>query len=100
MAKTKTTRKKTTTKRRGGGGGLTTLTYALSDELQEIVGAKKLTRPQVVKKVWAYIKANRCQDTKNRRLICPDRKLATVIGNRPIDMLKLAGCLSRHIKKG
>ncbi len=72
--------------------------YSLSAELQAVVGAKSLTRPQVVKKLWAYIKANKCQDTKNRRMINPDRKLAEVLGNRSVDMLKLAGLLSKHIK--
>ena len=79
--------------------GLVQTTYALSPELQAIVGAKSSTRPQVVKKLWAYIKANKCQDTKNKRMINPDKKLSEVIGSRPVDMLKLAGCLSKHIKK-
>lgn len=86
--------KKTTTKRKSG---LTQQTYSLSSELAVIVGAKKLTRPQVVKKLWAYIKAHKCQDTKNRRLIVPDAKLAEVIGKKPVDMLKLAGLLNKHI---
>ena len=73
--------------------------YALSPELAEIVGAKKMTRPQVVKKLWVYIKAKKCQDTKNRRLIVPDKKLSEVLGSRPVDMLKMAGLLSKHIKK-
>jgi chromatin remodeling complex protein RSC6 len=79
--------------------GLTQQTYSLSPELQAVVGSGKLTRPQVVKKLWAYIKAHKCQDTKNKRLICPDKKLSEVIGKKPVDMLKLAGCLSKHIKK-
>lgn len=98
MAKKKTTaaKKKTGVKKKSG---LTQQTYSLSSELQAIVGAKSLTRPQIVKKLWAYIKAHKCQDTKNRRLICPDKKLAEVIGKKPIDMLKLAGCLNKHIEK-
>lgn len=79
--------------------GLTQMTYSLSEELQAIVGAKSLTRPQVVKKLWEYIKAKKCQDTKNRRMIIPDEKLSKVIGNRPVDMLKLATHLNKHIKK-
>jgi len=72
--------------------------YTLSDELAGIVGAKKATRPMVVKKLWVYIKAHKLQDTKNRRMINPDKKLSEVIGSRPIDMMKLAGQLSKHIK--
>lgn len=75
------------------------LNYALSPELAEIVGAKKSTRPQIVKKLWVYIKAKKLQDAKNRRMICPDKKLGEVLGNRPIDMLKMAGALNKHIKK-
>ena len=89
-------KKKTTSKRKSG---LSQLTYSLSPELQAIVGAKKLTRPQIVKNLWVYIKAKKCQDTKNRRLIVPDQKLAEVIGKKPVDMLKLAGLLNKHILK-
>ncbi|MEI8301443.1 MAG: SWIB/MDM2 domain-containing protein [Chlamydiota bacterium] len=89
------TARKTTGKRTSG---LTTLTYSVSEDLQAIVGGKTLTRPEIVKKLWAYIKANKCQDTKNRRLIVPDAKLSKVIGSKPVDMMKLAGLLSKHIK--
>ena len=93
--------RKTKAKKKSGKkrtSGLTTTTYSLSPELQAVVGAKSLTRPQVVKKLWHYIKAHKCQDTKNRRMINPDKKLSEVIGKKPIDMLKLAGALSKHIK--
>jgi len=79
--------------------GLTQLNYSLSPALAEIVGAKKSTRPQVVKKLWVYIKAKKLQDAKNKRLICPDKKLAEVLGSKPIDMLKMAGAISKHLKK-
>lgn len=75
------------------------LNYSLSAELAEIVGSKKSTRPQIVKKLWAYIKARKLQDPKHRRMICPDKKLAEVLGSRPIDMLKMSSALNKHIKK-
>ncbi len=97
MAKKKVTRKKKTgTKKKSG---LTQLSYGLSDELAAIVGAKKMTRPQVVKKLWVYIKAHKCQDAKNRRMIVPDARLSEVLGKKPIDMLKIATALNKHIKK-
>lgn len=89
-------KKKSTSRKKSG---LTQTTYGLSEELQAVVGARQLTRPQIVKKLWEYIKAKRCQDTKNRRMIVPDEKLSKIIGNRPVDMLKLAGHLNKHIKK-
>lgn len=77
--------------------GLIQKTYSLSSELQAVVGTSKATRPQIVKKLWAYIKSNKCQDVKNRRMIVPDKKLGAVIGSKPVDMLKLAGHLNKHI---
>jgi upstream activation factor subunit UAF30 len=111
MAKKKTAKKKTVAKKKKPAvkakkktgakrkSGLTQMTYALSPELQAVVGTGKMTRPEIVKKLWAYIKSKKCQDTKNRRMIVPDKKLCEVIGNKPVDMLKLAGCLNKHIKK-
>src|SRR3972149_9470977 len=80
--KRKATKGKTKTRR---SGGLTQLSYELSTELQAVVGAKKLTRPQVVKKLWAYIKSHKCQDVKNRRLIVPDSRLSEILGKQPVD---------------
>ncbi len=74
--------------------------HALSPELTKIVGSDTLSRPEVVKKVWEYIKSHNCQDTKNKRLIVPDDLLAKVFGSKePIDMMKLSGILNSHIKK-
>lgn len=87
---------KAKTKRKSG---LTQMMYTVSEELEEIVGAKRLTRPMIVKKVWVYIKAHKCQDAKKRRMINPDKKLGAVLGHKQIDMLKMAGALNKHIKK-
>jgi len=95
-AKAKAKPRKTKTKRKSG---LSQLNYTVSDELHEIIGVKKSTRPQVVKQLWVYIKKHKLQDAKNRRLINPDKKLSEVLGKKPIDMLKMAGCLSKHLKK-
>jgi len=93
----KPAKKKSSGKKRGGG--LTQMSYSVSEELEAIIGKGKTTRPQIVKKIWAYIKAHKLQDSKNRRMICPDKKLSEVLGSRPIDMLKMAGALNKHIKK-
>ena len=98
--KTKTTRrKKTVRKKRKASSGLTKIKYSVSASLAAVVGSGTHTRPQIVKKIWAYIKSHKCQDTKNKRMIKPDAKLAKVIGNKPIDMMKLAKHLSKHISK-
>ncbi|MCB1107754.1 MAG: type I DNA topoisomerase [Chlamydiia bacterium] len=94
VAKKKATKKKTGTKKTVGKA------MPLSPELQAIVGEKELTRGEVTKKVWEYIKSKDLQDPKNKRRIIPDNKLAKVFGNtEPIDMMKLAGILGKHILK-
>jgi len=71
----------------------------LSKELAEVVGAHELSRPEVVKKIWEYIKGHNLQDEKNKRLIVPDSKLSKILGKKPVDMMKLAGLLNKHIEK-
>lgn len=73
--------------------------YELSPALADVVGSKSLSRPETTKKIWEYIKEHKLQDPKNKRLIRPDAKLAKVFGSKePIDMMKLAGVLSKHFK--
>ena len=74
------------------------MTYTLSESLAAVCGTNTATRPEVVKKIWAYIKKNDLQDDKNRRMINPDEKLGAVLGNRQISMLKMAGAISKHLK--
>jgi DNA topoisomerase-1 len=70
----------------------------LSKELSDIVGETELSRPQVTKKLWEYIKANNLQDPKDKRSILPDDKLAKVFGSKePVNMFKMSGLLSNHI---
>ena len=99
VVKKKAAVKKTVVKKAGArkASGLNTMTYALSPELQAIVGNKKLTRPQIVKGLWDYIKSKKCQDANNRRMIVPDVRLEAVLGKKPVDMLKMAGLLNKHI---
>ncbi|HSX10415.1 MAG TPA: type I DNA topoisomerase [Chlamydiales bacterium] len=74
--------------------------YKLSSDLSKIVGATELSRPEVTKQVWVYIKKHNLQDPTNKRLIRPDAALAKVFGTKePIDMLKLATVLNKHLKK-
>lgn len=73
----------------------------LSAELTAVVGKPELSRSEVTKELWNYIKAHNLQDPKNRRLIVPDAKLAKVFGNsEPLDMFKLAGVLNKHFVTG
>jgi DNA topoisomerase-1 len=73
--------------------------YKLSPDLAKLVGATELSRPEVTKKLWDYIKAHNLQDPKNKRQIVPDALLSKIIGKEPIDMMKLSSFLSKHLKK-
>jgi chromatin remodeling complex protein RSC6 len=71
----------------------------ISDELAAVIGSGPLPRTEIIKKLWAYIKKNHCQDTKNKRNIIPDDKLAKVFGSKsPIDMFQMTKKVSKHIK--
>ena len=95
MAKKRKARKST---KRRKASGLTKQMCSLSPALAAVCKTKSCTRPQCVKKLWAYIKSHRLQDSKNRRMINPDKKLSEVLGKRPVNMLKMAGLVSKHIK--
>jgi chromatin remodeling complex protein RSC6 len=69
----------------------------ISPELAAIVGPGPMPRTEVTSKLWDYIKKNNLQDSKDKRTINPDEKLAKVLGNSPINMMKMAGALSKHI---
>lgn len=68
-----------------------------SDELRAIVKEKKISRGQMMKSIWVYIKKHKLQDKKDKRTINPDEKLAAVLGKEPVNMFKMAGKLSEHL---
>ncbi len=74
--------------------------YKLSPDLASLLGQEELSRPEVTKQLWVYIKAHNLQDPSNKRLIRPDAKLAKIFGSKePLDMFKLAAVLNKHLKK-
>ena len=69
-----------------------------SAALGEVVGTKPLPRTEVVKKIWVYIKANKLQDAKNKRMINADAKLKVVFGGKAqVSMFDMAKHLSKHL---
>jgi upstream activation factor subunit UAF30 len=105
----------------GGGGGGFQKPFILSAELSAVCGGEKqvgffffffsrscavfglccanvrllaqLSRPQVVKKLWEYIKGNELQDPSDKRQIICDGQLKMVLGDRTnaFSMNKLIG---------
>lgn len=69
-----------------------------SAALGAVVGTKALPRTEAVKKIWAYIRANKLQDSKNRRMINADDKLKVVFGGKSqVSMFDMAKHLSKHL---
>ncbi len=70
-----------------------------SSALAEIVGAKPIPRTEVTKRLWAYIKQNKLQDPKNRRMIKADTALKSVFGGKStVNMFEMTKLVSKHLK--
>ena len=87
--------------RKGAGGNTRRSPFLkISKELQAIVGEKELSRGEITKKLWEYIKKHKLQDENNKRMIVPDKKMAAFFGNnKPLDMMQLARCISSNTVK-
>ena len=69
-----------------------------SSALSAVVGSKAIPRTEAVKKIWVYIKANKLQDSKNKRMINADDKLKPVFGGKSqVSMFDMAKHLSKHL---
>ena len=71
-----------------------------SNTLAEVVGAKPIPRTEVTKRLWAYIKKNKLQDAKNRRMINADEALRPVFGGKStVNMFEMTKLVNKHLKK-
>ena len=70
-----------------------------SSTLAEVVGSKAMPRTEVTKKLWAYIKKHKLQDTKNRRIINADDALKAVFGGKKsANMFEMTKLVNKHLK--
>jgi chromatin remodeling complex protein RSC6 len=66
--------------------------------LAEVVGAKPIPRTEVTKRLWAYIKKNKLQDAKNRRMINADATLKQVFGGKSsVNMFEMTKLVNKHV---
>ena len=69
-----------------------------SKELGAVVGSAPLPRPQVVSKVWDYIKKNKLQNPENKREILADDKLQAVFGGKSkVSMFEMNKHFAQHL---
>ena len=70
-----------------------------SASLAAVIGSSSMPRTEVTKKIWAYIKKNSLQDSKNRRNINADEKLRDVFGGKKqVSMFEMTRLVNKHLK--
>lgn len=93
----KTAAKKTAAKRTPNAAFMKPLT--LSPALAAVIGDKPIPRTEVTKRLWDYIKKNKLQDPKNKRMINADEKLGAVFGTKkPVSMFDMTKLVGKHLK--
>jgi chromatin remodeling complex protein RSC6 len=71
---------------------------APSAALADVIGTKSVPRTEIIKKIWEYIKKNKLQDSKNKRMINADAKLKTLFaGKSQISMFDLAKIVGKNV---
>ncbi len=70
----------------------------LSPELEAVVGKGPMSRGEVVKQIWVYIKKHDLQNPKNKRNILADDKLRPLFGKDEVTMFEMTKLVSGHMK--
>mmetsp|Transcript_13101 Transcript_13101/g.15004 ORF Transcript_13101/g.15004 Transcript_13101/m.15004 type:complete len:316 (-) Transcript_13101:48-995(-) len=82
----------------GKKGGFSHKKLILSDTLSSVLGVTHETRPQVVKRMWAYIKENNLQDPSDGRKILLDSSLKKVFNRDTFTAFNMNRYLKGHLK--
>jgi chromatin remodeling complex protein RSC6 len=91
----KSAAKKGPAKLRGGIAAPVAVTGPLKDLLKK----DTMTRAEVTKGIWNYIKKNGLQDTKNRRMINADAALLPIFGGKKqVSMFEMTKLVNKHVK--
>lgn len=71
----------------------------LDAALEAVVGKGPLSRGEVVKRIWDYIKKNNLQNPQNKRNILADDKLKELFGGKSeVTMFEMTKLVSGHMK--
>lgn len=70
----------------------------LSSELEAVVGKGPMSRGEVVKQIWVYIKKHNLQNPANKRNILADDKLMPLFGKKEVTMFEMTKLVSGHMK--
>jgi len=73
----------------------------LSPQLQDIIGPGPMSRGEVTKALWVYIKENNLQDENDKRTIVADEKLKKIFdGEEKLNMFEMMKFVSKHLSEG
>jgi chromatin remodeling complex protein RSC6 len=69
------------------------------DKLAAIVGSQPLSRPELTKKLWGYIKRRGLQDKKEKTMINADDALKPVFnGKSRVTMFEMTKLVNKHVR--
>lgn len=86
-------------KGKGSGRGGITQKVQPDAMLGAIVGSEPITRADVTKRIWDYIKSNNLQDSADRRRINADDKLHAIFdGKSQVSMFEMTKLVNQHLK--
>ena len=70
---------------------------ALSAQLSALLNETQLSRPQTVKKIWEYIRANNLQDPSDKRQIICDDQMRSVFKSDKVHMFTMNKIINTHL---
>lgn len=79
--------------------GLNAQKLNLLQQVVDVIGMNHVTRPELVKQLWVYIKAHDLQNPEDRRTIMCDEKLERIFKRKKVGMFEMNKLLSDHIFK-
>jgi len=69
------------------------------ESLGAVIGQEPLPRPQVIRKLWEYIKAEGLQDTRDKKMINADDALRPVFGGKDrVNMFEMTKLVMGHLR--
>jgi upstream activation factor subunit UAF30 len=69
----------------------------LSEELEAVIGKGPMSRGEVVKQIWVYIKKHNLQNPQNKRNIIADEKLRPIFKKDEVTMFEMTKLVSGHL---
>jgi len=70
-----------------------------SKALAELVGPQPLLHSEANRRIWMYVKSHGLQDPTNKLLIKPDKKLASIVGDKALSTVELTRAVRKEMEE-